>query len=206
MAKNVTKKVKLQIKAGQATAAPPVGTILGPSGINLGEFCSRFNEETKDKMGDTLPVEISIFEDRSFDFVVKTPPAAFLIKKFAKIDKASSKGANEIVATLSQKDIEEIANIKLQDLNSYDIEAAVKEIEGTARNMGVAIKGVNDAELAEQAEEAKKQEIELARREAELEKMEEEAQNISEPEVTEQSDDEEVEETEEAKETKEKEE
>ncbi len=202
MAKNVSKKVKLQIKAGQATAAPPVGTILGPTGINLGEFCSRFNDETKEKMGDTLPVEISIYEDRSFDFVVKTPPAAFLIKKYAKIDKASSKGANEVVATLTVKDLEEIAEIKLQDLNSYDLEAAKKEIEGTARNMGVAIKGVNDAELAEQGEEAKQQELELAKREAELEKMEEEAQNISEPEVTEQSE-EDSETNEDSEETKE---
>ena len=197
MAKNITKKIKLQIPAGKATPAPPVGTILGPAGINLQEFCTRFNDETREKMGDVLPVEITLYEDRSFDFIVKTPPAAFLIKKFAKIAKASSKGANEIVATLSQKDLTEIAEMKLQDLNSYDIEAAKREIEGTARNMGVAIEGVNDEELAQQGEEAKAQELEMAKREAALEKLEEEAQNISEPEVTEQSEeDEEVKEEE----------
>ena len=172
MAKEVVKKIKLQIPAGKATPAPPVGTVLGPAGINLGEFCTKFNDASKDKMGDVLPVEITVYSDRTFDFVLKTPPAPFLIKKFAKIQKASSKGANEVVATLTLDDIRKIAEIKMPDLNCYDIEAAMRSIEGTARNMGVAVKGVNDAELAEQQKEAAAAEIEAAKREAELEEME----------------------------------
>ena len=175
MAKEVVKKVKLQIQAGRATPAPPVGTVLGPAGINLQDFCTKYNDATKDKMGDVLPVEISIYDDRSFDFVVKTPPTPFLVKKFAKIQKGSAKGANEVVATLTLDDIRKIAEIKMPDLNAYDIEAAMKSIEGTARNMGVAVKGVNDAELAEQQKEAAAAEIEAAKREAELEEMEAEA-------------------------------
>ena len=143
MAKEVVKKIKLQIAAGKATPAPPVGTVLGPAGINLGEFCTKYNEATRDKMGDVLPVEISIYDDRSFDFVIKTPPAAFLVKKYAKIDKGSSKGANNVVATLTKDQLKEIAEIKLPDLNAYDVEAAMNIVEGTARNMGVAIKGLN---------------------------------------------------------------
>ena len=100
MAKEVVKKIKLQLEAGKATPAPPVGTVLGPAGVNLQDFCSKFNEATRDKMGDVVPCEISIYDDRSFDFVLKTPPAAFLIKKAAKLQKASSKGANEIVVTI----------------------------------------------------------------------------------------------------------
>ncbi len=172
MAKQIAKKVKLQIPAGRATPAPPVGTVLGPAGINLQDFCTKYNEATKDKMGDILPVEISIYEDRSFDFVIKTPPAAFLIMKYAKIKAGSKKGANNIVATLTLKEIEEIAKIKMPDLNAYDLASAMKIVEGTARNMGVAVKGVNDAELAEQAQEAMAEELEIARREAELAKLE----------------------------------
>ena len=172
MAKEVVKKIKLQIPAGKATPAPPVGTVLGPAGINLGEFCTKFNDASKDKMGDILPVEITVYSDRTFDFVLKTPPAPFLIKKFAKIQKGSAKGANEVVATLTLDDIRKIAEIKMPDLNAYDIKAAMKSIEGTARNMGVAVKGVNDAELAEQQKEAAAAEIEAAKREAELEEME----------------------------------
>ena len=175
MAKEIVKKIKLQIEAGKATPAPPVGTVLGPAGINLQEFCSKFNEETRDKMGDVIPTEISIYEDRSFDFVLKTPPAAFLIKKAAKIQKGSHKGANELVATISKDDLKKIAETKLPDLNAYDVEAAMNTIEGTARNMGVAIKGVNDAEMAEQAAEAAKEEAEQAKRDAELAEMEAEA-------------------------------
>jgi len=175
VAKEVVKKIKLQIPAGKATPAPPVGTVLGPAGINLGEFCTKFNDASKDKMGDILPVEITVFSDRTFDFVLKTPPAPFLIKKFAKIQKGSAKGANEVVATLTIDDIKKIAEIKMPDLNAYDLESAMKSIEGTARNMGVAVKGVNDAELAEQQKEAAAAEIEAAKREAELEEMEAEA-------------------------------
>ena len=139
MAKEVVKKIKLQIAAGKATPAPPVGTVLGPAGINLQDFCTRYNDATREKMGDVLPVEISIYDDRSFDFVIKTPPTAFLLKKFAKIQKGSTKGANETVATISQATLREIAEIKLPDLNAYTVEDAMKIVAGTAKNMGIAI-------------------------------------------------------------------
>ena len=177
MAKEVVKKIKLQLEAGKATPAPPVGTVLGPAGVNLQDFCSKFNEATRDKMGDVVPCEISIYDDRSFTFVLKTPPAAFLLKKATKLQKASSKGANEIVATISKEDLRKIAETKLPDLNAYDIESAMKIIEGTARNMGIAVKGVNDAELAEQAAEAKAEEAERAKRDEMLAEMEAEAQS-----------------------------
>ncbi len=139
MAKEVVKKVKLQIQAGKATPAPPVGTVLGPAGINLQDFCTKYNDATKDKMGDVLPVEISIYDDRSFDFVVKTPPTPFLIKKYAKIQKGSAKGSTESVGKLTKSQVKEIAEIKLPDLNCYSVEEAMKIVEGTARNMGVTI-------------------------------------------------------------------
>ena len=140
MAKEVVKKVKLAIEAGKANPAPPVGTVLGPAGINLQEFCTKYNEQTRDKMGDVLPVEISIYDDRTFDFVIKTPPTAFLIKKYAKISKGSTKGKNESVGSLTLDQIKEIAEIKLPDLNAYDVESAIKQVKGTAENMGVEIK------------------------------------------------------------------
>lgn len=177
MAKEVVKKIKLQLEAGKATPAPPVGTVLGPAGVNLQDFCSKFNEATRDKMGDVVPCEISIYDDRSFTFVLKTPPAAFLLKKAAKLQKASSKGTNEIVATISKEDLRKIAETKLPDLNAYDVESAMKIIEGTARNMGIAVKGVNDAELAEQAAEAKAEEAERAKRDEMLAEMEAEAKS-----------------------------
>ena len=139
MAKQVTKMIKLQIPAGKATPAPPVGTVLGPAGINLQEFCTKYNDATRDKMGDILPVEISVYEDRTFDFVIKTPPAAFLIKKVAKIGKGSTKGSKETVATITRDQLREIAEIKLPDLNAYTVEEAMKIVEGTALNMGVKI-------------------------------------------------------------------
>ena len=179
MAKEVVKKIKLEIQAGKATPAPPVGTVLGPAGINLQEFCTKFNDATKDKMGDVVPCEISIYEDRTFDFVLKTPPAGFLLKKFAKIQKGSSKGANQVVATISEADLRSIAEIKFPDLNAYTIEEAMNEIEGTARNMGIAVSGRTDKELQEQAKEALEEEKEMAKREAELEAMEEEAKTES---------------------------
>ena len=141
MAKEAIKKIKLQIPAGKATPAPPVGTVLGPAGINLQEFCTRYNDATREKMGDILPVEISIFDDRSFDFIIKTPPTAFLLKKYAKVAKGSVKGSKENVATISQAQLKEIAEIKLPDLNAYDVEAAMKTVAGTAKNMGIAIEG-----------------------------------------------------------------
>ena len=195
MAKNENVKIiKLQIPAGQATPAPPVGTVLGPAGINLQDFCQKYNDATRDKMGSVIPVVITVNEDKSFTFVLKTPPAGDLIKKAAKIQKGSKKGANEIVATITQDDVRQIAETKLPDLNAYDIESAMKIIEGTARNMGVAVKGVNDAELAEQAAEAAIEEAKEAKREAELEAMEEEEANNTQVEaevITEKKDSEE---------------
>ncbi len=183
MAKEVVKKIKLQIPAGKATPAPPVGTVLGPAGINLQEFCTKFNDATREKMGDIVPVEISLYDDRSFDFVLKTPPAGFLIKKVAKIQKGSTKGANEVVATISKEELRQIAETKLPDLNAYDVEAAMRIVEGTARNMGVAVKGLNDKELEEQQKEAEAEEAKEAKREAELAKMEAESQAVHEVEV-----------------------
>lgn len=141
MAKEAVKKIKLQIPAGKATPAPPVGTVLGPAGINLQEFCTKFNDATRDKMGDVLPVEISIYDDRSFDFVIKTPPTSFLLKKFAKVQKGSVKGSKEVVATISEATLREIAEIKLPDLNAYTVEEAMKIVAGTAKNMGIAVEG-----------------------------------------------------------------
>ena len=135
----LVKKIKIQIPAGKATPAPPVGTVLGPAGINLQEFCTKYNDATKDKMGDILPVEISIYEDRTFDFVIKTPPTAFLIKKVCNLKKGSAKGSNEVVGTISKDKLREIAEIKLPDLNCYTVEDAMKIVAGTAKNMGVQV-------------------------------------------------------------------
>ena len=179
VAKEVVKKIKLQIPAGKATPAPPVGTVLGPAGINLQEFCTKYNDATRDKMGDVVPVEISVYEDRTFDFVLKTAPAGFLIKKAAKVKKGSTKGANQIVATISKEDLRKIAETKLPDLNAYTLEAAMNIVEGTARNMGIAVKGLNDAELAEQAKEALVHEAEMAKKDKELAALEEEAKELA---------------------------
>ena len=141
MAKEAIKKIKLQIPAGKATPAPPVGTVLGPAGINLQDFCTKYNDATRDKMGDVLPVEISVYDDRSFDFVIKTPPASFLLKKYAKINKGSVKGSKEVVGTITEAQLREIAEIKLPDLNAYSVEEAMKIVAGTAKNMGIAIEG-----------------------------------------------------------------
>ena len=144
MAKEAVNKIKLQIPAGKATPAPPVGTVLGPAGINLQEFCTKYNDATRDRMGDILPVEISIYDDRSFDFVIKTPPTSFLLKKYAKINKGSVKGSSEVVATLTEDQLREIAEIKLPDLNAYTVEEAMKVVAGTAKNMGISIPGYTD--------------------------------------------------------------
>ena len=140
MAKELVKKIKLQIPSGKATPAPPVGTVLGPVGINLGDFCSKYNDATRDKMGDILPVEISVYNDKSFDFVVKTPPTPFLLKKYAKVSKGSKTGARDTVGTITRAQLREIAEIKLPDLNAY-IEGAMKIVAGTARNMGIGVEG-----------------------------------------------------------------
>jgi large subunit ribosomal protein L11 len=140
VAKQIVRKIKLQIPAGRATPAPPVGTVLGPAGINLQEFCSKFNDETKDKMGDILPVEITLYEDRSYTFKLKTPPAAFLLKKAAGITKGTAKSSKETIASITKTQLREIAETKLADLNAYDVDAAMKIVEGTAKNMGIEIK------------------------------------------------------------------
>ena len=141
MAKNVINVIKINVEAGKATPAPPVGTVLGPAGINLQEFCTQYNEKTRDKMGDILPVEITVYEDRTFDFIIKTPPTAFLIKKLTGIKKGAATGAKETVATLTQDQLRQIAETKLPDLNAYTVEEAMKIVAGTARNMGVKVEG-----------------------------------------------------------------
>ena len=180
MAKNVVKKIKLQIPAGKATPAPPVGTVLGPAGINLQEVCTKYNDATREKMGDIVPVEISIYDDRTFDFVLKTPPTASLLKKAAGIEKGSKKGANEIVATISKEDIKKVAEIKMPDLNAYNLEEGIDIVAGTARNMGIAVKGLNDSELADQAKDAAAAAAQAAKLEADLEAMEESAKALAE--------------------------
>jgi len=138
--KKILIKIKLQIPAGQATPAPPVGPALGQHGLNIQQFCQSFNEKTKDKIGDIIPVEITVYEDRTYNFILKTPPAAELIKKYAKIQKGSGKPLTDKVGSLTQEQIREIAQIKLPDLNTSSLEAAIKIIKGTAQQMGVEIK------------------------------------------------------------------
>lgn len=140
MAKKVSRVIKLQIPAGRANPSPPVGTVLGPAGVNLMDFCNKYNEATKDKMGDIVPVEITVYEDKSFTFVLKTPPVSDLLKKAANITKGSTKGKKEIIGKVSKEDIKKIAEIKLEDLNAYDIESAMKSVEGSALNMGIEVK------------------------------------------------------------------
>lgn len=140
MAKKIKTKIKLQISGGQANPAPPVGPALGQHGLNIAEFCKQFNDRTKDKMGEVVPVEITVYEDRSYDFILKTAPASELIKKMAKISKGSGKPLTDKVGSITQDQLREIAQIKMADLNARDIEAAMKIIAGTARQMGVEIK------------------------------------------------------------------
>ncbi|MBD3359649.1 MAG: 50S ribosomal protein L11 [Candidatus Buchananbacteria bacterium] len=141
MPKEILTTLKLQIPAGQANPAPPVGPALGQHGLNIQDFCSQFNEATKDKSGDIIPVEITVYEDRSFDFKLKTPPASALLKKAAGIKSGSGKPLQEKVGKVSKAQIREIAEIKLPDLNTDDLEAATKIIEGTARQMGLTVEG-----------------------------------------------------------------
>uniref|UniRef100_A0A7C4XS50 Large ribosomal subunit protein uL11 n=1 Tax=Caldisericum exile TaxID=693075 RepID=A0A7C4XS50_9BACT len=131
--------VKLQIEAGKATPAPPVGTALGPKGINIMDFCKRFNAATQGQEGYIIPVLIRVYEDRSFDFILKTPPASSLIKRVLKIEKGSSEPNKKKVGTIKRSQLVEIAKIKMKDLNTTDLEKAVRIIEGTARNMGVTV-------------------------------------------------------------------
>jgi large subunit ribosomal protein L11 len=139
MAKKIKTMVKLQIVAGKANPAPPVGPALGQHGINIQEFCTKFNEATKDKLGDVIPAEITIFEDRSFAFVLKTPPASDLLRKAAGIEKGSGNPLKEKVGTITKEKLREIAEKKMPDLNANDIEAAMKIIAGTAKSMGIKI-------------------------------------------------------------------
>lgn len=139
MAKKVTGQVKLQIPAGKATPAPPVGTALGPQGVNIMEFCKAFNEKTKDKQGYIIPAVVTIYEDRTFNFVTKTPPAADLLKRAAQIAKASGEPNLTKVASVTRAQIEEIAKMKMPDLNASSLEAAMRMICGTARSMGIEI-------------------------------------------------------------------
>ena len=139
MAKPVKAVVKLQLPGGQANAAPPVGTALGPHGVNIQQFCLKFNEATKAKMGELTPVVLTIYEDRTFTFILKTPPASALLKKAAGIQKGSGKPLQEKVGSVTRAQIREIAQIKTPDLNANSIEAAMKIIEGTARQMGLTI-------------------------------------------------------------------
>ena len=139
MAKKIKTTVKLQVPGGQATPAPPVGTALGPQGINIGEFVSKFNEQTKDQPGITLPVLLTIYEDRTFSFIIKTPPASFLLKKAAGLEKGSGTPKREKVGKVSRTQVADIAKTKLPDLNVRDIDQAVKIIEGTARSMGIEV-------------------------------------------------------------------
>ena len=141
MAKKVSGFIKLQIQAGQANPAPPVGPALGQHGVNIMDFCKAFNAETQEKSGDLIPVEITVYEDRSFSFVTKTPPASRLILKAAKLKKGSGEPNKDKVGSLSLKDLEEIASIKMGDLNANSIEQAVEMIRGTCVSMGVEIKG-----------------------------------------------------------------
>ena len=139
MAKKIRIVLTLQLPAGKATPAPPVGTALGPHGINIVEFTKSYNEKTADKAGQIIPAQITIFEDRSFTFILKTPPAADLIRKAAGIDKGSSTARRAMVGRITKDQVREIAQIKLADLNANDIEAAMLQVEGTARSMGVEV-------------------------------------------------------------------
>ncbi|MBC7229327.1 MAG: 50S ribosomal protein L11 [Actinobacteria bacterium] len=139
MAKKVIAKIKLQVAAGQANPAPPVGPALGQHGVNIMEFCKAYNAQTQSQIGTIIPVEITVYEDRSFSFVTKTPPAAVLIKQKAGIEKGSKEPNVQKVARLTRKDVLEIAQQKMADLNTKDLEAAGRIIEGTARSMGVVV-------------------------------------------------------------------
>jgi len=139
MAKQVTKVIKVQVQGGQATPAPPVGTALGPHGVNIGQFVQQFNERTKDMVGMTIPVVITVYNDRSFDFILKSPPAAVLIKQAAQIAKGSGNPLANKVGSISRDKVNEIAKTKLDDLNAGNVDAAARMIEGTARSMGVEI-------------------------------------------------------------------
>ncbi len=139
MAKDIKTVVKLQIQAGKANPAPPVGPALGQAGVNIQEFCLKFNDATKDKMGNIIPVVITVFDDRTFTFITKTPPASDLLKKAAGVQKGAGNSLKETAGTITKAQLQEIAETKMPDLNANDIEAAMNIIAGTARNMGIKI-------------------------------------------------------------------
>jgi large subunit ribosomal protein L11 len=141
VAKKIRIVLTLQLNAGKATPAPPVGTALGPHGINIVEFTKSYNEKTADKVGQVIPAQITIFEDRSFTFVLKTPPAPDLLRKAAGVTKGTATAGREIVGSVTRDQLREIANIKLQDLNANDLDGAMAQIEGTARSMGIEVVG-----------------------------------------------------------------
>ena len=140
MPKPIKTIIKLQIPAGQANPAPPIGPALGQHGLNIQDFCTKFNEATKDKTGDIIPVEITVYEDRTFDFKLKTPPAAELLKKAAGLEKGSSEPSKKKVGKVTKEQIRQIAEKKMVDLNAYSVEQAEKIVEGTARSMGIEVK------------------------------------------------------------------
>lgn len=141
MAKEITAKIKLQCPAGQATPAPPVGPALGAHGVNIAGFVKEFNDRTRDQMGMIIPVEITVYKDRSFDFILKSPPASVLLKKAAKLDKGASMVGHGVVGSVTREQVEEIAKIKMNDLNARDLEQACRIIAGTARSAGIEVKG-----------------------------------------------------------------
>lgn len=141
MAKKIAAMVKLQVKGGQANPSPPIGPALGQHGVNIAEFCKTFNARTQDQMGTVIPVVVTIYADRSFSFITKTPPASVLLKQAAKIAKGSSEPNRQKVGEVTKKQVEEIARLKLEDLNAHDLQNAVRIIEGTARSMGIQIVG-----------------------------------------------------------------
>lgn len=141
MAKEVSGFVKLQVKGGQANPSPPIGPALGAQGVNIMEFCKQFNARTQDKNGQVLPVEITVYKDKSFDFIIKTPPAAVLLKQAINLDKGSAEPNRIKVGTVTWDQIKEIAETKMQDLNAFKVESAMKMVAGTAKNMGLKISG-----------------------------------------------------------------
>jgi len=139
MAKKILANIKLQVKGGEANPSPPIGPALGQHGVNIAEFCKAFNARTQDQAGTIIPVVITIYADRSFSFITKTPPASVLLKQAAKIAKGSGEPNKEKVGEVTRQQVEDIAKVKFEDLNAYDLENAVRIIEGTARSMGIVV-------------------------------------------------------------------
>ncbi|MDI6758086.1 MAG: 50S ribosomal protein L11 [Candidatus Omnitrophota bacterium] len=141
MAKKITAQIKLHVPGAQANPAPPVGPALGQHGVNIMQFCKQFNEQTKDKEGLILPAVITVYEDRSFTFIIKSPPSSVFLKRAANLAKASGIAGKEVIGKVTRKQVEEIAKLKIPDLNTSDLSVAIKIIEGTARSMGIGVEG-----------------------------------------------------------------